>query len=78
MVSKVITSTVFSGKLTCLLEANGIGKSTLLRTLFAFQPKLAGDTVYSRKKTCNDKMFIVPNNDRLFLLPSLKNLNKVV
>lgn len=31
------------GELTCLLGANGIGKSTLLRTLSAFQPKLSGE-----------------------------------
>lgn len=37
-----ITATVYSGELTCLLGANGVGKSTLLRTLSAFQPKLGG------------------------------------
>lgn len=31
------------GELTCLLGANGVGKSTLLRTLSAFQPKLGGE-----------------------------------
>ncbi len=30
------------GELTCLLGRNGIGKSTLLRTLAAFQPPLSG------------------------------------
>ena len=29
--------------MTCLLGANGVGKSTLLRTLSAFQPKLSGE-----------------------------------
>jgi iron complex transport system ATP-binding protein len=38
-----ITSDIYSGELTCLLGANGIGKSTLLRTLTAFQPKLSGN-----------------------------------
>lgn len=32
-----------SGELTCLLGANGVGKSTLLRTLSAFQPKTGGE-----------------------------------
>lgn len=32
-----------SGKLTCLVGRNGIGKSTLLRTLAGFQPSLGGE-----------------------------------
>ena len=32
--------------LSVLLGANGIGKSTLLRTLSAFQPKLGGEILY--------------------------------
>lgn len=35
-------ATINSGELTCLLGANGVGKSTLLRTLSAFQPKVSG------------------------------------
>jgi len=34
---------LFEGELTCLLGTNGVGKSTLLRTLSGFQPKLAGE-----------------------------------
>jgi iron complex transport system ATP-binding protein len=41
-VAEHISATIFSGELTCLLGANGIGKSTLLRTLSAFLPKLSG------------------------------------
>lgn len=37
-----INATIRQGELTCLLGANGVGKSTLLRTLSAFQPKLGG------------------------------------
>ncbi len=37
-----IQASICSGELTCLLGANGVGKSTLLRTLSAFQPKLGG------------------------------------
>ncbi|MDR1782664.1 MAG: ABC transporter ATP-binding protein [Dysgonamonadaceae bacterium] len=33
------------GRLTCLLGANGVGKSTLLRTLSGFQPPLSGDVL---------------------------------
>lgn len=38
-----ISATVNGGELTCLLGQNGIGKSTLLRTLSAFQPALGGE-----------------------------------
>ncbi len=37
-----IQATLQSGELTCLLGENGVGKSTLLRTLSAFQPPLKG------------------------------------
>lgn len=37
-----INAAINSGELTCLIGANGVGKSTLLRTLSAFQPKLSG------------------------------------
>ena len=33
LVAKGIHSTIYSGELTCLLGANGVGKSTLLRQL---------------------------------------------
>lgn len=38
-----LNATICKGKLTCLLGANGVGKSTLLRTLAGFQPKLDGE-----------------------------------
>lgn len=38
-----INANINSGELTCLLGANGVGKSTLLRTLSAFQPKISGE-----------------------------------
>jgi iron complex transport system ATP-binding protein len=38
-----LNAVIYSGELTCLLGANGVGKSTLLRTLSGFQPKLAGE-----------------------------------
>ena len=42
-VAKDINGTIKSGELTCLLGANGVGKSTLLRTLSSFQPKTGGE-----------------------------------
>ena len=43
VVASGINATLHSGRLTCLIGANGIGKSTLLRTLSAFQPSLSGE-----------------------------------
>ena len=42
LVASQITTTVYSGQLTCLLGANCVGNSTLLRTLSAFQPRRSG------------------------------------
>lgn len=41
-VASGITAGIERGRLTCLLGENGVGKSTLLRTLSAFQPPLSG------------------------------------
>ena len=38
-----MTVSLHEGELCCLLGANGTGKSTLLRTLAAFQPPLSGE-----------------------------------
>ena len=38
-----LSADLFGGELTCLLGANGVGKSTLLRTLSGFLPKFEGD-----------------------------------
>ena len=44
-VAEDINAAIRQGELTCLLGANGVGKSTLLRTLSAFQPKLGGEII---------------------------------
>lgn len=50
IVAKDIDATIRSGELTCLLGANGVGKSTLLRTLSAFQPAVGGEIEIMGKK----------------------------
>ena len=47
VVAQGLNAAINSGELTCLLGCNGIGKSTLLRTLSAFQPALGGDVMLS-------------------------------
>ena len=42
IVAQNLTAELFSGELTCLLGANGVGKSTLLRTLVKQQAPLSG------------------------------------
>ena len=63
-----INGAIRSGELTCLLGANGVGKSTLLRTLAAFQPQISGE------------IFIVESGKRNIPLSSLtdKELSKLV
>ena len=51
VVAGPITASIHSGELTCLLGQNGIGKSTLLRTLSAFQPPLGGEIRIEGRKT---------------------------
>lgn len=43
VVASQLNAEIRQGELTCLLGSNGVGKSTLLRTLAAFQPKLEGE-----------------------------------
>ena len=40
-----LNAAINAGELTCLIGPNGVGKSTLLRTLSAFQPPLSGRVV---------------------------------
>lgn len=50
VVAEHISAHINAGELTCLLGPNGVGKSTLLRTLSAFQPKLAGKIFIAGKE----------------------------
>jgi iron complex transport system ATP-binding protein len=49
VVAKQLNGAINSGELTCLLGRNGVGKSTLLRTLATFQPALEGDVLLQGK-----------------------------
>jgi iron complex transport system ATP-binding protein len=43
IIAQDFNSILYSGELTCLIGINGVGKSTLLRTLSGFQPPLQGE-----------------------------------
>lgn len=43
VVAEGMNASLFAGELTCLIGANGVGKSTLLRTLAGFQKPLGGE-----------------------------------
>ena len=45
-----LSASLHGGEMTCLIGANGVGKSTLLRTLSGFQPPLAGDIYIDGRK----------------------------
>lgn len=47
--SSALNATMQSGTLICLVGKNGVGKSTLLRTLSGFQPALEGDMLLDGK-----------------------------
>lgn len=49
VIASHINAKIYSGELTCILGTNGVGKSTLLRTLSAFQPKLDGNIYIGEK-----------------------------
>lgn len=49
VVASHLNASLQRGKLTCLLGANGIGKSTLIRTLAGFLPSLDGDILIQGK-----------------------------
>lgn len=49
LVAQHLSAAIRSGQLTCLLGENGVGKSTLLRTLSGFQPRMAGEITISGK-----------------------------
>ena len=51
VVAQGLNAAVNSGELTCLLGQNGIGKSTLLRTLSAFQSALGGEIILNSPLT---------------------------
>ena len=48
-IASPVPASLQAGELTCLIGANGVGKSTLLRTLAGFQPALDGEILIQDK-----------------------------
>ena len=57
VVAEQLNGTIHSGELTCLLGRNGIGKSTLLRTLSAFQPAIAGEILLRKSENSENSEY---------------------
>ena len=76
-VAEGIDAAIRSGELTCLLGANGVGKSTLLRTLSAFQPKLDGEILIADKEieTYTDKELSQTIGVVLTEKPDIRNMS---
>ena len=49
VVAATLNASLSGGMLTCLIGANGVGKSTLMRTLAGFQPVLRGEVCVAGK-----------------------------
>ena len=77
VVATGISAAIRSGELTCLLGANGVGKSTLLRTLSAFQPKLDGEVLIEGQEiaTFSDKELSRLIGVVLTEKPDIKNMS---
>lgn len=52
-IASSICASLQADELTCLIGANGVGKSTLLRTLAGFQPALEGEILLSVKQAAS-------------------------
>lgn len=62
VVASGLNAAINSGELTCLLGQNGIGKSTLLRTLSAFQPPLGGDVLLNTEGNHTSHLSSLPSH----------------
>lgn len=49
IVSETLNASLACGQLTCLIGPNGVGKSTLMRTMSAFLPPLRGEVLIEDK-----------------------------
>ena len=60
-IASSICASLQADELTCLIGANGVGKSTLLRTLAGFQPALEGEILLSVKQAASSSSDVSKN-----------------
>lgn len=77
VVAEGINATLKSGLLTCLVGPNGIGKSTLMRTITGFQPRLGGEITIDSVSIddLNDKQLARTISVVLTTKPDILNMN---
>lgn len=77
VVAENINATLKSGLLTCLVGPNGIGKSTLMRTITGFQPRLGGEITIDSVSIddLNDKQLARTISVVLTAKPDILNMN---
>lgn len=63
IVASSLNAQLAAGKLTCLVGRNGVGKSTLLKTLAGFLPPMHGEIRYSGDNGSDD-IVITPDSGR--------------
>ena len=78
MVAKDINFLLHSGELTAIIGINGIGKSTLLRTLGKVQPKLSGDIQLNGKVLENHKPLELATEISVVLTEPIASKNMTV
>ncbi len=74
-----VSLSVESGRVTCLLGPNGVGKTTLFKTLLGFLPPIAGRievdgqdrTTYSRKQFARKVSYVPQTHEPPFSYPVL-------
>ena len=71
-----ISASLYEGELTCLIGPNGVGKSTLMRTICAFQDKLGGSILIEGKplESYQDKELSKKIGVVLTHRPSIQNM----
>ena len=64
-----------SGQLTCFMGPNGVGKSTLIRTLAGLQKPLSGEVLYIERPQPSPDSFALPKNVAVVLTDRITAVN---